>query len=70
VPSLAQDRSAAKDGAPLAAINAATMQVGSRKFFIDTYQRKVLEWLRPAIEFRMFRPVIPYHIGWPEGMTV
>jgi hypothetical protein len=45
------------------------MHVVSRKAFMDAFQRRILEWIRPAIEFRML-PVFPYHIGRPEGMTV
>ncbi len=46
------------------------MQVVSRNVFMDAFSRRGLEWVRPAIEFRMFRPVFLYHNGGPEGMTV
>jgi len=65
-----REKSPAGDGAPPAIMSAPKMQVVSRKVFMDAFQRRVLEWIRPALEFRMFRPVFSYHIGRPEGMTV
>lgn len=64
-----RERSPAGDGAPLAMISAPKMQVVSRNVFMDAFSRRGLEWIRPAIEFRMFRPVFLYHNGRPEGMT-